>query len=103
MIYLSIQSASTSFKENLEVNGSISDPKIASELKILLERYAKLLGFSLSDAIDIVLGVSGGLKSSEVCWCATFLILLICHVSNGRYSLFMAETKKGKKEKVTTI
>ncbi|KAF3454849.1 hypothetical protein FNV43_RR05297 [Rhamnella rubrinervis] len=66
MIYLSIQSASTSLKENLEVNGSISDPKISSELKILLERYAKMLGFSFFDAIDIVSGVSGGLKSLEV-------------------------------------
>ncbi|PON77984.1 N-acetyltransferase B complex, non-catalytic subunit [Parasponia andersonii] len=66
MIYLSIQSASASLKDNLEVNGSVSDPKISSELKILLERYAKILGFSLSDAIEVVLAVSGGLKSSEV-------------------------------------
>ncbi|KAM5583076.1 N-terminal acetyltransferase B complex auxiliary subunit NAA25 [Rosa sericea] len=66
MIYLSIQSASTSLKENLEVNGSVSDPKIPSELKILLERYAKMLGYSFTDAIEVVLGVSGGQKSFEV-------------------------------------
>lgn len=66
MIYLSIRSASTSVKENFDVNGSISDPKISSELKILLERYAKMLGFSFSEAIEVVSGVSGGLKSSEV-------------------------------------
>lgn len=66
MIYLSIQSASASLKDNFEINGSVSDPKISSELKILLERYAKMLGFSLSDATEVVLGVSGGLKSSEV-------------------------------------
>ena len=67
MIYLSIQSASASLKENFEVNGSISGSKISSELKTLLERYAKMFGFSLTDAIDIVLGVSSDQKSSEVC------------------------------------
>lgn len=66
MIYLSIQSASVSVKENFEVNGSISDPKISSELKFLLDHNAKMLGCSLSDAIEVVLGVSSGLKSSEV-------------------------------------
>lgn len=65
MIYLSIQSV-TSLKENSEFNGSVSDPKISSELKALLERYAKMLGFTLSDAIDRVLGILGGQKSSEV-------------------------------------
>ncbi|XP_024023343.1 N-terminal acetyltransferase B complex auxiliary subunit NAA25 [Morus notabilis] len=66
MIYLSIQSASASVKENFEANGSISDPNISSELKVLLERYAKMLGFSFSEAIEVVSSVSGGLKSSEV-------------------------------------
>ncbi|KAF2290270.1 hypothetical protein GH714_006936 [Hevea brasiliensis] len=65
MIYLSIQSASVSLKENAEVNGSMSEPKISSELKFLLERYAKMLGSSLTDAIEVVMGVSTGLKSSE--------------------------------------
>ncbi|KAB1202229.1 Phagocyte signaling-impaired protein [Morella rubra] len=64
MVYLSIQSASTILKENIEVNGSLSDPKISSELKFLLERYAKLLGFSLRDSIEVVLRVSSGLKPS---------------------------------------
>ena len=66
MIYLSIQSASTSLRENLEVNGLASNTKISSELKILLERYAKMLGHSFTDAIEVVLGVSGGQKSFEV-------------------------------------
>lgn len=66
MVYLSIRSASVSLKENIEVNGSLSDPKISSELKFLLERYAKLLGFSLSDSIEVVLGVSSGVKPSSV-------------------------------------
>ncbi|KAF5446637.1 hypothetical protein F2P56_032248 [Juglans regia] len=65
MIYLSIRSASALLKENIEVNGSLSDPKTSSELKFLLERYAKLLGFSLSDSIEVVLGVSSGIKPSS--------------------------------------
>lgn len=65
MIYLSIQCASASLKENTEGNGSISDSKISSELKFLLERYAKILGYTFSDAIELVLGVSSGLKSFE--------------------------------------
>ncbi|KAJ0020446.1 hypothetical protein Pint_32451 [Pistacia integerrima] len=64
MIYLSIQSASASIKDNFEVNDSLSDPKVSPELKYLLECYAKMLGFSLSDAIEVVVGVSNGLKSS---------------------------------------
>ncbi|TQD78795.1 hypothetical protein C1H46_035639 [Malus baccata] len=66
MIYLSMQNASTSLKENLEANGTTSDSKVPSELKSLLERYAKMLGFTLNDAIEVVLGVSSGLKSFEV-------------------------------------
>ncbi|XP_057955764.1 N-terminal acetyltransferase B complex auxiliary subunit NAA25 isoform X2 [Malania oleifera] len=66
LIYLSIQCASTSLKENVEANGSASDPKIFLELKILLERYAKYFGLPFSDAVDLVVGVSTGSKSSEV-------------------------------------
>ncbi|KAF7833806.1 N-terminal acetyltransferase B complex auxiliary subunit NAA25 [Senna tora] len=65
MIHLSIQSASTSIKEHMEVNGSVP-PKISSELKLLLERYAQLLNFSLSEAIDVVMGFSSGERSSVV-------------------------------------
>ncbi|KAB2028652.1 hypothetical protein ES319_D05G111100v1 [Gossypium barbadense] len=66
MIYLSIQSASVLYKDNSEINGSLADPKISTELKALLERYAKMMGFSLNDAIDVVVGVSRGLKPYEV-------------------------------------
>ncbi|KAL5580626.1 hypothetical protein UlMin_013068 [Ulmus minor] len=66
MIYLSIQSASSSLKEKVEDNGSTSDPKVPSELQILLDHYAKMLGFSFGDAIEVVLSVSRGLKSSEI-------------------------------------
>ena len=63
---MSIQSASVLHKDNSEINGFLADPKTSSELKTLLERYAKMLGFSLNDAIDVVVGVSRGLKSYEV-------------------------------------
>ncbi|XP_038723807.1 N-terminal acetyltransferase B complex auxiliary subunit NAA25-like isoform X2 [Tripterygium wilfordii] len=66
MVHLSIQSASALLKDNMEVNGSVSDPQIYSELKFLLERYAKLLGCSLSDAIEVVMGGLNSQKSSEV-------------------------------------
>ncbi|XWS71905.1 hypothetical protein CRYUN_Cryun03dG0178600 [Craigia yunnanensis] len=65
MICLSNQSASVLLKDNSEISGSLADPKMSSELKTLLERYAKMLGFSLNDAIDVVVGVSHGLKSYE--------------------------------------
>ncbi|GAV58667.1 NatB_MDM20 domain-containing protein/TPR_9 domain-containing protein [Cephalotus follicularis] len=65
MIFLSIQNASASLRENNEANGSATD-SISLELKFLLERYAKMLGFSLSDAIEVVVGVCSGVKSSEV-------------------------------------
>ncbi|KAK3015669.1 hypothetical protein RJ639_007506 [Escallonia herrerae] len=66
MIYLSMQCASSSVKENVEANGSLYDPKVSFELKILLERYAKILGFPFQDAAELVFGVLCGQKSSEV-------------------------------------
>ncbi|KAJ6693397.1 hypothetical protein OIU85_004192 [Salix viminalis] len=65
MIYLSIHSASASLKESVEENGSKSGSKISSELKFLLEHHAKMLGYSLSDAVEVVMGVSSGVKSFE--------------------------------------
>lgn len=66
LIYLSIKKASASLKESVEVNGCLSDPKIASELHSLLERYAKILGHSFSDAIQLIGEVCQGLNTSEV-------------------------------------
>ncbi|XP_038901393.1 N-terminal acetyltransferase B complex auxiliary subunit NAA25 [Benincasa hispida] len=65
MLYLAIQSVSTSIKENFEINGSQSDPKISTELKFLLESYAKLLGSTFEDAVELVTGVSNGLSSCK--------------------------------------
>ncbi|KAK2982751.1 hypothetical protein RJ640_025167, partial [Escallonia rubra] len=66
MIYLSMQCASSSVKENVEANGSLYDPKVSFELKMLLECYAKILGFPFQDAVELVFGVLCGQKSSEV-------------------------------------
>ncbi|XP_022149780.1 N-terminal acetyltransferase B complex auxiliary subunit NAA25-like isoform X2 [Momordica charantia] len=63
MLYLSIQSVSISIKENFEINGSVSDPKISTELKFLLESYAKMLGSTFEDAVELVMGVSNGRNS----------------------------------------
>ncbi|KAL3616220.1 hypothetical protein CASFOL_039610 [Castilleja foliolosa] len=60
MIYLSVYSASSSVKENIEASGSLADPKHSLELKVLLERYAKILDFPFQDAIEHVFGVSSG-------------------------------------------
>ncbi|KAL7173086.1 hypothetical protein ACSBR2_032536 [Camellia fascicularis] len=65
MIYLSIQCASSSLKENIETNGSVFDAKISLELKMLLERYAKFLGFPFQDAIEVLFAISCGRKSTE--------------------------------------
>ncbi|KAF8018754.1 hypothetical protein BT93_H3607 [Corymbia citriodora subsp. variegata] len=66
MIYLSIQSASLSFKDGVEVNGSVSNPIVSSEMKILLEHFAKILGYHLSDALGVLGEVCRDLKSTEV-------------------------------------
>ncbi|GMP89824.1 hypothetical protein CsSME_00041217 [Camellia sinensis var. sinensis] len=65
MIYLSIQCASSLLKENIETNGSVFDAKISLELKMLLERYAKFLGFPFQDAIEVLFAISCGRKSTE--------------------------------------
>lgn len=62
MLYLSIQSVSTSIKENFEIS-SLSDPKVSTELKVLLERYAKMLGSTFEDAVELVTRVANGLNS----------------------------------------
>ncbi|XP_051143279.1 N-terminal acetyltransferase B complex auxiliary subunit NAA25 [Andrographis paniculata] len=65
MIYLSIHSASGSVKENIESNGSIINPKLSLELKILLERYAKILDYPFQDAVELVSGFSSGQETNE--------------------------------------
>ncbi|KAF5189246.1 N-alpha-acetyltransferase 25, NatB auxiliary subunit [Thalictrum thalictroides] len=66
LIYLSIVSASSSIKESVDSNGSISDGKNSLELKSLLERYARSLGRSFTEAVEEIVEVSNGQKSAEV-------------------------------------
>ncbi|KAK4492109.1 hypothetical protein RD792_002906 [Penstemon davidsonii] len=65
MIYLSINSASGSVKQNIEANGSAVDPKISVELKTLLERYTKILEYPFQDAVQLLIGISRGEKCFE--------------------------------------
>lgn len=65
MIYLSVHSAALSVKKSIEDNGSSVDPKGSLEMKILLDRYAKILEFPFHDAVELVLGVSSGRKPLE--------------------------------------
>lgn len=85
MIHLSISSASASVKENIEANGSIADTKFSLDLKILLERYAKILEFPLHDAVELVFGVSSGQKPLEVCSLSfnkfSIIYMLLCSLS----------------------
>lgn len=66
LVFLSIQCASSSVKGNVEANGSVFDPKLSSELRLLLERYANILGLSFQDAVGMAFDISSGLKDAEV-------------------------------------
>nr|GMD61206.1 N-terminal acetyltransferase B complex auxiliary subunit NAA25 [Ipomoea batatas] len=65
MVFLSMRCAASSVKENIEVNGSVFNPKLSSELKLLLDQYANTLGFSFQDALELAFGVSSGHKQLE--------------------------------------
>lgn len=65
MLYLSIHSASGSIKANIESNGSTANPKLSLELKILLERYAKILDYPFQDAVELLSRFPSGHKSIE--------------------------------------
>lgn len=66
MVFLSMHCAASSVKENIEVNGSVFDLKLSSELKLLLDQYANTLGFSFQDALELAFGVLSGHKQLEV-------------------------------------
>ncbi|PKA67116.1 hypothetical protein AXF42_Ash004608 [Apostasia shenzhenica] len=61
LIYLSIHSASTVLKETVEQNGS--DATNNSELRNLLETYARNMGLTFDDAVKLIYGISKGRKS----------------------------------------
>lgn len=65
LVYLSAQTASSSLKEIID-NGSTPDATNSQELKHLLERYARNIGFSFDDAKTFILDIVKGQKSSKV-------------------------------------
>ncbi|KAL9266110.1 N-terminal acetyltransferase B complex auxiliary subunit NAA25-like protein [Drosera capensis] len=64
LIYLSVRCASAALKVNAGANGSVSE-SIFLELQSLLERFVHILGFSLNDALHVMVEVSQGRKSVE--------------------------------------
>ncbi|KAL6630986.1 hypothetical protein ACP70R_028326 [Stipagrostis hirtigluma subsp. patula] len=61
LVYLSTHGCA-SFLKDSEPNGSCSDSTVG-EMKTLLERYARSIGYSIDDALSIVLGMSSGKKA----------------------------------------
>ncbi|XP_008804153.1 N-terminal acetyltransferase B complex auxiliary subunit NAA25-like [Phoenix dactylifera] len=80
LLYLSIQSFSSSLKEKFETNGSVSDTTVIVEMKCLLERYARNIGLPFDDAIDVILAIAKGQKSFKLdklrhfCQCMEFVL-----------------------------
>lgn len=65
LVYLSMHGCTTFLRES-ESNGASSDVTVAGEMKTLLEKYARTIGYSLDDALSIVLGMSSGKKAVKV-------------------------------------
>ncbi|KAF8652454.1 hypothetical protein HU200_062786 [Digitaria exilis] len=62
LVYLSMRGCTTFLRES-ESNGASSDVTVAGEMKTLLEKYARTIGYSLDDALSIVLGMSTSKKA----------------------------------------
>ncbi|KAG2619988.1 hypothetical protein PVAP13_3NG154600 [Panicum virgatum] len=62
LVYLSMHGCTTFLREG-ESNGASSNVNAAGEMKTLLEKYARSIGYSFDDALSIVLGMSSGKKS----------------------------------------
>ncbi|KAI0519826.1 hypothetical protein KFK09_007287 [Dendrobium nobile] len=82
LIYLSIQSATTSLKETVEPNASEKDANSNEELRFLLEKYARSLGLSFDDAVKLIFEISKGQRSFKdfgtdmVVGCMNFAVFL---------------------------
>ncbi|CAN6351382.1 unnamed protein product [Urochloa humidicola] len=62
LVYLSMHGCSSFLRES-ESNGASSDVTATGEMKTLLEKYARSIGYSFEDALSIVLGMSSGKKA----------------------------------------
>ncbi|VAH17661.1 unnamed protein product [Triticum turgidum subsp. durum] len=63
LVYLSMHGCVSSLRET-EPNGSVSDITVG-EMKTLLEKYARTIGYSMDDALSMILGISSGKKSMK--------------------------------------
>jgi hypothetical protein len=65
LVYLSTHGCASFLRES-ESNGASSDVTASGEMKILLEKYARSIGYSFDDALSVVLGISSGKKAVKV-------------------------------------
>ncbi|XP_062179536.1 N-terminal acetyltransferase B complex auxiliary subunit NAA25 isoform X2 [Phragmites australis] len=62
LVYLSMHGGASFLRES-ELNGACSDVTAVGEMKTLLEKYARSIGYSIDDALSVVLGMSSGKKA----------------------------------------
>ncbi|XP_066362409.1 N-terminal acetyltransferase B complex auxiliary subunit NAA25-like isoform X2 [Miscanthus floridulus] len=62
LVYLSTHGCASFLRES-ESNGASSDVTASGEMKTLLEKYARSIGYSFDDALSVVLGISSGKKA----------------------------------------
>ncbi|XP_051153025.1 N-terminal acetyltransferase B complex auxiliary subunit NAA25-like isoform X2 [Andrographis paniculata] len=65
LLYLSLRSASESIEDIIEVDELVLNSNLSTELKTLLERFARTLEFPFLNAVELILGVSISQKSFE--------------------------------------
>lgn len=65
LVYLSTHGCASFLRES-ESNGASSDVTASGEMKTLLEKYARSIGYSFDDALSVVLGISSGKKAVKV-------------------------------------
>jgi hypothetical protein len=73
LVYLSTHGCASFLRER-ESNGASSDATASGEMKTLLDKYARSIGYSFDDALSFVLGISHGKKAVKV---TTFFILIV--------------------------
>lgn len=101
MVYLSIQCASSAVKGSVEANGSVFDPKLSSDLRLLLERYANILGFSFQDAVGLAFDISSGLKDAEA-WSCNLIDWMNFLVFLNAWNLYSHEVARDSNKHGTT-
>jgi len=85
LVYLSTHGCASFLRES-ESNGASSDVTASGEMKTLLEKYARSIGYSFDDALSVVLGISSGKKAVKV---NTFLSWLYYHTFFCLYACYI--------------